>query len=142
MSDRPRYRPLSGSKTRRLAAARLERHFFHLRAENVLVSRLRDEVPDAWAFLEADVDVQEPKEKVTLYLDRSVARFFRAMGRGYQGRINRLLAIYAQAKIAEVRWWDEAMAREADETMRDKLQLVDEVKGVLDALRRGEKIVD
>ncbi|MGD1882242.1 MAG: BrnA antitoxin family protein [Paracoccaceae bacterium] len=42
----------------------------------------------------------EPKEKVTLYLDRSVARSFKAMGKGYQSRINRLLQTWLQMKAA------------------------------------------
>jgi len=62
---------------------------------------LREAVPEAWHTLEQDLDVAEPKEKVTLYLDRSVAKFYRAMGQGYQARINRLLATWAQMKIAE-----------------------------------------
>ena len=72
---------------------------------------LREEVPEAWHTLEADLDVWEPKEKVTLYVETSVARFYRAMGHGYQARINRILATWAQMKIAgEVRL-DEALAR-------------------------------
>lgn len=63
---------------------------------------------EAWDTLEADVDVWEKKAKVTLMLDDSLAKFYRAQGVGYQARINRILATYAQMKIAEVR---EAKAR-------------------------------
>ena len=60
---------------------------------------LREEVPEAWHTLEYDLDVAEPKVKVTLWLDKSVATFFRGMGKGYQARINRILALYAHLKI-------------------------------------------
>ena len=115
-------RPYPGPKTRRLALQRLERYTALLRGEEHLVRRLEKLVPDAWALLEADLDVHEPREKVTLYLDRSVAKFFRAMGRGYQARVSRLLAVYAQAMIAEIRWLDEAEAREMQAVRDDELR--------------------
>ena len=40
------------------------------------------------------VDLPEPKEQVTLRLDRDVLRWFRANGRGYQTRINAVLRSY------------------------------------------------
>ncbi len=89
-------------------------------SEDRLVGELEQIVPDAWAMLEADVLCHERKEKVTLYLDASVARFFRAMGTGYQARINRLLTLYAQAKIAEVRWFEEAESREVNAAAQDR----------------------
>jgi hypothetical protein len=92
------------SKTERLARDRLMRDLIHLNRDGWITSTLAEAVPDAWHTLEADTDVDEPREKVTLYLDRSVARFYRAMGRGYHARINRLLRTWAQMKIAgEVR---------------------------------------
>jgi len=59
---------------------------------------------DTWHFTMAFVTHHHFVLKVIapLYLDATVAKFFRAMGRGYQDRINRLLRVYAQAKIAEV----------------------------------------
>ena len=65
------------------------------------------------------MECSEPKEKITLYLDRSVVRLFRAMDRGYQGRINRLLSTWAQMKIAgEVALEDKLKARLADPDAR------------------------
>ena len=61
--------------------------------------------------LDLCLGVTEPKVKVTLYLDASVARFFRAMGNGYQARINRVLSTWAQMKIA-------GMLREREEIER------------------------
>ncbi len=93
--------PLSkpATKTERIARDRLFRQLWEGEAD-ILDQMVRDQVPDAWHTLEADLDVEEPKVKVTLYLDASVARVFRAMGTGYQARINRLLATWAQMKMA------------------------------------------
>ena len=118
-------RPKPGTKTRRLAQERLERHLTRMGGEDLEISRLETLVPDAWAMLEADADVREKKTKVTLYLDASVAAFFRAMGEGYQGRINRLLAVYAQAMIAESRWADEAYDREVARLLGEVAEATD-----------------
>ena len=40
------------------------------------------------------VELPEPKEQVTLRLDRDLLRWFRAQGRGYQTRINAVLRSY------------------------------------------------
>ena len=90
------YRP---TKTERIARGRLLQHLWEARAD-ALEESLASEVPEAWHTLEADLDVVERKVKVTLYLDASVARVFRAMGDGYQARINRILATWVQMKIA------------------------------------------
>jgi uncharacterized protein (DUF4415 family) len=87
------------SKTERIARGRLLQHLWEARAD-ALEESLAAEVPEAWHTLEADLDVVERKVKVTLYLDASVARVFRAMGVGYQARINRILATWVQMKIA------------------------------------------
>ena len=88
------------TKTERIAREGLMKNLIHLHCDGWISSVIEEEIPEAWHTLEADMDVEEKKEKVTLYLDRSVARFYRAMGQGYQGRINRLLATWAQMKIA------------------------------------------
>jgi len=96
----------TGPKTKRLAQERLYRLFWEWtlqEKETAFLDTARKHVPEAWAFIEADLDVDEPKDKVTLYLDRSVAKLFRAMGAGYQARINRILATWAQMKMAELR---------------------------------------
>ncbi|MEP2531916.1 BrnA antitoxin family protein [Shimia sp.] len=106
-------RPLS--KTRRIARDRLTRNLIYLNSEMWLSAAMREDVPEAWHTLEQDVDVDEPKEKITLYVDRSVARFYRAMGKGYQERINRLLATWAQMKIAEELRVDALLAQRFEE---------------------------
>jgi uncharacterized protein (DUF4415 family) len=89
------------TKTERLARDRLTYHLWLMEEDFGLdFYAVRENVPEAWHTLEADVDCAEPKEKVTLYLDRSVARVFRAMGAGYQTRINRVLASWVQLRAA------------------------------------------
>ncbi len=39
--------------------------------------------------------------RITLRVDRSVAKFFRAMGPGYQARINRVLRTYARFRMSK-----------------------------------------
>ena len=73
---------------------------------------VQSQVPEAWETLEQDIDVDEPKEKITIYLDASVAKFYKAMGRGYQARVNRILATLAQMRIAQIKRLDEMMEEE------------------------------
>ena len=89
------------SKAAQNARSQLIWDLTYLRRERLITADIRDEVPEAWHTLEADILTQEHKEKVTLYLDRSVARVFKAMGKGYQAQINRLLRTWVQMKIAE-----------------------------------------
>jgi uncharacterized protein (DUF4415 family) len=91
-----------GSRSERLARERLARNLSDLMTEESLIAAVKVEVPEAWQTLEEDVDCREVQERVTLRLDRSVVQFYRAMGRGYQRRINRVLATYAQLRIAKV----------------------------------------
>jgi hypothetical protein len=71
---------------------------------------MREELPEAWHMVEADLDCREPKRKMTLYLDASVAQMFRAMGQGYQARINRILSTWLQMKMAGLVQEDVALA--------------------------------
>jgi uncharacterized protein (DUF4415 family) len=90
------------SKAEKLARRRLIYHLWVASEDRLPMHEVRNEVPDAWATLEADLDCYAPKEKVTLYLDQPVAKAFKAMGKGYQGRINRILATWLQMKIGHV----------------------------------------
>ena len=105
------------TKSERIARERLIYHLWRSDLDLTLDEEVvRAQVPDAWHTLEADLDCEEPKEKVTLYLDRSVARVFRAMGKGYQGRINRILGTWVQLRAAGLmkteRKLEERMSRE------------------------------
>ena len=119
------------TKTYRLALERLGKRSLELDDTPIWVYNLRDEVPAAWATLEQDIDVEEPKVKITLRLDESVAKYYRAMGKGYQERMNRVLATYAQMKIARVMEIDRQIA-----TFRGALRAGLTVK---EALKRADK---
>mgnify|MGYP001820788511 CR=1 FL=1 len=119
-SPRPRQ-----NKTERLARDRLIRNLRAFEADSYFEFTLHQQIPDAWATLEEDVDVEEKKTKVTLYLDESVAKFYRALGKGYQARVNRVLATYAQLKISNVRAFEAFRAekeREERERWADEAQ--------------------
>ena len=95
--------PAKGPKTKRLAEARMHQLLFleAMTRDELFLETARKEIPEAWHTLEMDVDVEGPKEKVTLYLDRAVIQMFRKMGKGYQARINRVLETWLQMRIAE-----------------------------------------
>jgi len=100
------------SKGERIARQRLFRYIHEEDLESADLSlALRDHVPLAWHTLELDLDVEEPKTKITLRLDHSVAKFYRAMGHGYQARINRILALWANMQIAKALRQEEAITR-------------------------------
>ena len=86
------------SKSEKLARWRLVYHLWLASEDSVPMFEVREEVPDAWHMIEADIDCHAPKQKVTLYLDARVAKAFKAMGQGYQARINRILATYLEMK--------------------------------------------
>jgi len=92
-----------GTKSERLAEERFYKQLRRFDDENDLAYAIKSHIPSAWKVLEDDVDVTEPKIKITLLLDESVAKYYRALGHGYQARINRILATYAQMKICDVR---------------------------------------
>lgn len=98
------------TKAERIARQKLMRYLYEESVEPTNVStELRDKVPEAWHTLEHDLDVYEPKTKITLWMDTSVARFYRAMGPGYQARISRILALWANMKIGEALRTEEVM---------------------------------
>ena len=94
------------TKSQRIARDKLSHYLWLASQEEEISAAMRKEVPLAWYRLATDLDVQEPKTKITLRLDESVAKFFRAMGPGYQARINRILGTWAQLKIGEALEWD------------------------------------
>lgn len=94
-----------GPKSRRMAERRLKHLLLDL-YEEPIPYEAEQVIPETWATLEDDVDVTERKVKITLRLDESVVKFYRAMGGGYQARMNRVLQTYAQMQIAQVRWFE------------------------------------
>lgn len=103
------------TKSQRLARDKLTSNLYRLEDDHFLGRFVKDMVPDAWHTLERDLDVEEPKDKVTLYIDRSVARYYRAMGKGYQARMNRVLAAWAQMSIAGMLEEDRLMKKQQEE---------------------------
>ncbi len=108
------------TKAQRLARQGMIR-FLHEEAleSSDLSLSLRDKVPVAWHTLEHDLDVREPKVKITLCLDQSVAKFYRAMGEGYQARINRILALWAHMKIGNALRMEEAVRSQMKQIAAD-----------------------
>ena len=91
------------TKTARLAFERLMGEVRDLEADDLLPFWIDKHIPQAWDTLERDVDVVEKKVAITIRVDESVAKFYRGMGTGYQARINRVLATFAQMRIAQVK---------------------------------------
>ena len=91
------------TKTERLARERLLKNFNALEYEPAMHYYVEQFVPEAWTTLAQDIDVEERRVKVTLWLDESVAKFYRATGKGWHARVSRVLATYAQLQIANIR---------------------------------------
>ena len=108
------------SKTEKLARRRLVYHLWLASEDRLPMHEVRNEVPDAWHLIEADLDCHAPKQKVTLYLDAPVAKAFKAMGTGYQARINRILGTWMEMKIGHV-------------LEAEKIMLEDRRRAILDA---------
>ncbi len=101
------------TKAERIARQRMMRYLYEESVDETDLSlELRDKVPLEWHTLEHDLDVEEPKVKVTLRLDTSVAKFYRAMGPGYQARISRILGLWANMQIGKALRLEEAMQRQ------------------------------
>ena len=121
MSDLPTWMPTKGPKTKRLAEDRFRQLMYHSQYDDYQFNLrvLRHEVPEAWHTLEFDIDVTEKKEKVTLYLNKSIIKMFHAMGNGYQARINRVLETWLQMKIAGFVGREREMLQRIDDSMDD-----------------------
>lgn len=112
-----RSRPEPGrTKTARLAYERFMGTIRDHEYDGNVPYWVNDHVPEAWDTLEQDVDVIEKKVRVTMRVDESVAKFYRAMGPGYQARMNRVLATFAQMRIAQINLGEARVAafREAE----------------------------
>jgi len=109
------------TKTQRLYMDRLMLNLEQIKDESELDYNVQALVPEAWDLLERDVDVEEKKTKVTLLLDDSTAKFYRAMGKGYQARINRILSTFAQMRIAQVRRLEEMAEEEVSKVNKERI---------------------
>ncbi|MGC8203047.1 BrnA antitoxin family protein [Aliiroseovarius sp. PTFE2010] len=121
------------TRTDRLNMERLSRNLNYLDDENLALEQVQAKVPEAWHTLEEDIEVFETKTKITLRLDNSVVKFYRAMGPGYQTRINRILATYAQMQIANLREAEAYMREDrvaVRETQRARMKEMRERQGL------------
>jgi uncharacterized protein (DUF4415 family) len=87
-----------------------------LSQDKMIARMLSEEIPEEWHMIMHDIPAYEKKEKLTLYLDKSVAKFFKAMGNGYQARINRILATWARMVILEDMELENALRRRLSQT--------------------------
>lgn len=92
------------------------RDLMRLSQDKMIALMLSEEIPEEWHMIMHDIPAYEKKEKLTLYLDKSVAKFFKAMGNGYQARINRILATWARMVILEDMELENALRRRLSQT--------------------------
>ncbi|MEL6641570.1 MAG: BrnA antitoxin family protein [Pseudomonadota bacterium] len=60
-------------------------------------------LPKEWDEIWQDADRRDPKKvPVTIRLDADVVKFFKAMGEGYQPRINRVLRSFMHYRLAGI----------------------------------------
>ena len=111
---------LPQTKTARFARSRVHRTLAGFGDDTALYRKVQAHAPAAWATLEEDIDCDEPRVKLTLRVDASVAKFYRAMGVGYQARMNRILATYAQMQIGAV-YRERDEEEEVNAILRDRL---------------------
>jgi len=71
------------------------------RAELELRCRSYELIPPGWRSVARDTPVTPPKTKLTVRLDADMVAWFRALGRGYQPRMNAVLRAYMHAVIAK-----------------------------------------
>jgi uncharacterized protein (DUF4415 family) len=94
-----------------IAHGRLMTELGELAIFETQMAALQRLVPKDWHTVEQDVPVRPHKTKITVDLDADVVKWFRAMGLGYQRRMNRILRTYMLAVISrhierpEVRDW-------------------------------------
>ncbi len=60
-------------------------------------------LPPAWDEIWKDEDRRHPvRQRVTMQMDADVVKFFKAMGEGYQARINRVLRTFMHYRLAGI----------------------------------------
>lgn len=68
----------------------------------VTLKQAAREAPAAWSLIDGEAPPRPPKTKVTLRLDKDVADWFRAQGRGHQTRMNDVLRAFMVMKAGGV----------------------------------------
>ena len=62
-------------------------------------TRAGTQIPDDWHLI-GNTRYPDRKVRITLRVEESVVKFFRAMGQGYQTRMNDVLASFVHARLA------------------------------------------
>ncbi|MEO8530972.1 MAG: BrnA antitoxin family protein, partial [Deltaproteobacteria bacterium] len=114
-----------GTRSERLARERMLNHIHALESDDQFLETIREKIPVAWRTLERDIDVSEPKVKVTMRIDESVIKFYRAMGTSYQERMNRILATFAQYRIGRAQELADMVFTEQKEMEREYAREMD-----------------
>jgi len=96
MTDRKR------SKTEERHLAQMEAGLERLELQFGEFEMCQRLVPPAWHAMDLFAPVAPPKQPLTLKLDADMVAWFRALGRGYQCRMNAILRAYMDAVIAKV----------------------------------------
>lgn len=86
------------TKTQAKARAGLNVTLARLAAEVPTGENLARLLPDTWA--EVRTEGPPPQVEVTLEVDQDVLRFFRALGPGHAARMNLVLRLFMQARLA------------------------------------------
>jgi uncharacterized protein (DUF4415 family) len=89
------------SKTEERSFARMMTELEAQEAAFERFRRARSLVPEGWHAVESRAPVRPRKTKLTLTLDADMVRWFRALGQGYQPRMNAVLRAYMHAVIAK-----------------------------------------
>ncbi len=61
----------------------------------------QSQIPKAWYDIERDVPVRPRKTKLTAAFDTDLVKWYRAMGHGYQARMNAVLRAYMKAVVSK-----------------------------------------
>ena len=95
MSDRKRSKSEARSFARMLADLEEQEIAFDR------FKRSRSLVPPGWHSVERRAEIKPKKTKLNLALDADMVAWFRALGRGYQPRMNAVLRAYMHAVISK-----------------------------------------
>ncbi|WP_224826596.1 BrnA antitoxin family protein [Cognatishimia sp. MH4019] len=92
--------PKEMTKAERVKASLMSDAFAMIERDVLAAVVLENGLPDAWH--EVATQPCHEKSKVTIRLDSDVVKFFRAMGPGYQTKMNRLLRAWMDGRLAKV----------------------------------------
>ena len=89
------------TKAEERSYAALELELLEQRQWLNLAQLKQDLIPEDWHHIEEDVPVRPRKTRVTAAMDADLVRWFRAMGHGYQARMNSVLRAYMLAVLSK-----------------------------------------